>query len=196
MMENTTGSSPGEVHPLIRARYSSRLMDPDRAVPPMVIEALLEAARWAPSSGNGQPWRFVVFDDGSPQTLDHARSLLNPGNHKWASRAPVLILAVAREVRRSGKTNAYAQHDLGLATQNLLLQATWMGLHVRPMAGFDRDGAEEAFGIPEGHRAMVMIAVGYPGKLEDVDKEVRAKEELPRQRKPQEQFVFWGHWPE
>lgn len=171
-------------------------MDPERPIPHKVVEVLLEAARWAPSSGNGQPWRYLIFDDRSPRELEKARNLLNPGNQIWAGRAPVLILAVAREIRRGGKFNPYAQHDLGLANQNLLLQASWMGLHVRPMAGFDQAGAEETFSIPEGFRAMVMIALGYPGKLEDADQEVQVKEELPRQRKPQEQFVWLGGWPE
>jgi nitroreductase len=195
-MKKNTNTSQVEVHPIIRERFSSRLMDPDRPIPHEVVEALLEAARWAPSSGNGQPWRYLIFDDRHPRELEKARNLLDPGNRVWAGRAPVLILAVAREVRSGGKFNPYARHDLGLANQNLLLQASWMGLHVRPMAGFDRGGAEDIFSIPEGFRAMVMIALGYPGRLEDVDQEVQAKEELPRQRKPQEQFGYLGGWPE
>ena len=195
-MKKSTKSSQVEVHPIIRGRFSSRLMDPDRPIPHEVVEAILEAARWAPSSGNGQPWRYIIFDDRSPHELDKARNLLNPSNRVWAGRAPALILAVTREIRSGGKFNLYAQHDLGLANQNLLQQASWMGLHVRPMAGFDQGGAEDTFSIPEGFRAMVMIALGYPGKLEDVDQEVQAKEELPRQRKPQEQFGFLGGWPE
>ena len=185
-----------DLHPIIRDRFSSRLFDPDRPVPPEMTTALLEAARWAPSSGNGQPWRYLVFDDRNPEALQTARDLLNPGNKVWAESAPVLILSVAKEVRGQGKINSYAQHDLGLANQNLLLQATWMGLHVRPMAGFDRSGAEESFNIPDGYRAMVMIALGYPGQIEDVEPEVQAKEKLPRRRKPQEQFVFMGKWPD
>jgi nitroreductase len=195
-MEKTIDLSKADLHPIIRDRFSSRLIDPDRPVPPEVLVTLLEAARWAPSSGNGQPWRYLVFDDRNPQALETARGLLSPGNRVWAGQAPVLIFAVAKEVRSEGKVNRYAQHDLGLANQNLLLQAVFMGLHARPMAGFDRRGAEEAFSVPEGYRAMVMIAMGYPGRLEDVDPEVQAKEKLPRRRRPQEQFVFVGEWPD
>jgi nitroreductase len=195
-MQKIFEASKTNLHPIIRGRFSSRLIDSNRPVPPEVIATLLEAARWAPSSGNGQPWRYLVFDDRNPQALDQARGLLDSGNQVWAGRAPVLILAVAKEIRKGGKTNRYAQHDLGLANQNLLLQAIWMGLHARPMAGFNRAGAEDAFEIPDGYRAMVMIALGHPGRLEDVEPEVQAKEKLPRQRKPQEQFVFLGEWPD
>ncbi|MGD8603774.1 MAG: nitroreductase family protein [Anaerolineales bacterium] len=193
-METKIDKPKMDLHPIIRDRFSSRLMDPDRPVPAEVLDLLLEAARWAPSSGNGQPWRYLIFDSRHPRALQKARQLLNDDNRVWAGKASVLILAVAKEVRTGGKINRYAQHDLGLANQNLLLQAAWMGLHARPMAGFDRAGAEKAFHIPEGYRAMVMIAIGYPGRLEEVHPEVQAKEKLPRRRKPQEQFVFLGDW--
>lgn len=182
------------VHRLIRSRASSRVYDPERPVPPEMIAALLEAARWAPSSGNGQPWRYLVFDDRVPDAREAARSCLVPGNAVWANRAPVLLLGVAREIRAGGKTNRYAKHDLGLADQNILLQAVAMGLHCRPMGGFDKEKAASLFELPVGHQPLIMIALGFPGRLEDLPQEVQEKEAQERTRHGIDEFAFHGSW--
>lgn len=183
-----------DIHELLRERRSSRVMDPDRAIPPAWIGLLLEAARWAPSAGNMQPWRYLVFDERVPEALESARACLNPGNQAWALRAPLLMLAVTREVKEDGSKNYAAQHDLGLANENLLLQAIALGLHCRPMAGFDHQKAARSFSIPEGYRPMVMIALGFPGRLEDLPDKVQAKEAVGRRRHPVESFAYHGEW--
>lgn len=184
------------INQLILDRWSSRNYDPDRPVPSEKIDRLLEAARWAPSAGNGQPWRYIVFDRRNPSALEQARACLNPGNQVWANRAPVLLLAVAKTVRASGKINATATHDLGLANENLLLQSINMGLHCRPMAGFDHEHARKAFNIPQEFEPVAMIAIGYPGNIEDLADEVRVKESSPRKRRAIEAFAFLGAWNE
>jgi nitroreductase len=183
-----------EIHPLIRQRRSSRLYDPDRPVSPEQIAALLEAARWAPSGGNGQPWRYLVFDDRVPEARAQARACLNEDNQAWANAAPVLIAGISRDVRENGRANAKAQHDLGLANMSLLLQAIALGLNCRPMGGFDAQRLRQQFHIPEDHTPTVMIAVGYPGRVEDVPESIRAKEDQPRERLPIEALVHWGSW--
>jgi nitroreductase len=183
-----------DIHPLIRSRSSSRIFDPQRPVSPQTVRLLIEAARWAPSSRNRQPWRFLVFDLETPDALAAARACLNAGNQAWASRAPVLILAVSEDVSDSGRPNAKAQHDLGLANENLLLQCAALGLHCRPMGGFDAHEAREAFCVPEGYTPMVMIAVGYPGEVDDLSQEVQDKERVLRQRRPLECIAFHGIW--
>jgi len=183
-----------DIHPLLRKRASSRVYNPGHPVPSEAITLLLEAARWSPSSGNGQPWRYLVFDDRVPEAREVARAILDPGNGVWASQAPVLILGIAKEVRSGGRANAYGQHDLGLANQSLLLQATALGLHCRPMGGFDKEQAVERFHIPEGHRPMVMIAVGYPGELELLSDDVQEKERVTRTRRPLGEFAYHGDW--
>jgi len=183
-----------DIHALLRSRASSRVFDPDRPVPAESIRLLLEAARWSPSSGNGQPWRYLIFDDRVKEERERARRILSPGNQTWAARAPLLILGVAREIRSEGKVNHYGQHDLGLANQSLLLQATALGLHCRPMGGFDKEEAARLFDIPEGHRPMVMVAIGYPGKRGDLDETVQQKEAQPRTRKAIKDFAFHGSW--
>ena len=183
-----------EIHDLIRDRSSSRNYDPDRPISVEKIVRLLEAARWAPSAGNGQPWRYIVFDRRNEDALAQARACLNPDNQVWANRAPVLLLAVAKTLRASGKINATALHDLGLANENILLQAVSMGLHCRPMAGFDHEGARKKFGIPHGFDPVVMVAVGYPGRIEDLAVDVQSKEMAVRTRREINNIGFFGAW--
>ncbi len=182
------------IHKLIRDRWSSRNYDPDRPISFEVIDRLLEAARWAPSAGNGQPWRYIVFDQRNPDAMAKARACLDPGNQVWATRAPVLMLAVAHTLRASGKINSKALHDVGLANENLLLQAISMGLHCRPMAGFNHDRARKTFSIPQEFEPVVMIAVGYPGGIEYLAAEIRSKEVMLRTRREIEAFTFLGEW--
>jgi nitroreductase len=182
------------IHPLLARRWSPRALDPDRPVETETVLGILEAARWAPSSGNEQPWRFLLFDSRDPGALEAARSCLVEGN-AWARKAPVLLLSVASETyTRNGKPNSLARHDVGLATENLLLQATESGLAVHPMAGFDSEKARQLFQIPEGHAPLAMIALGYPGSIENLPEELLKRETAPRSRKALEEWVFAGSW--
>jgi nitroreductase len=183
-----------EIHELIRKRWSPRAVDPDRPVEEAKLKALLEAARWAPSCFNDQPWVFLVFDSRDPSALGNARSCLMEGN-AWARRAPVLLISVARDnFAHNGKPNRHAQHDVGLATENLLLQAAALGLVTHPMAGFDEAKARELFGIPEDHTVLAMITVGYPGDPRTLDEPLRQRESAPRTRKELSEVAFRGGW--
>jgi nitroreductase len=117
-------------------------------------------------------------------------SVLNPGN-AWARKAPVLALSVAT-LHRADKPNRTAHHDLGLANENLVIQAVSMGLAVHMMAGFQVDMAREVFEIPAHHDPVAMLAIGYPGDPESLPEDLRAKDLAPRQRKPIREFVFHG----
>jgi nitroreductase len=151
---------------------------------PVEQEKLLrhfEAARWAPSSGNDQPWNFVFAT--VENSAEHGRlaSCLNERNHRWAGLAPVLMFSVARmRFICNGNENRHAFHDLGMAVGNMLVQATAMGLYVHQMAGFDRDAARQKLGIPEGHEPVAAIALGYPGDLNDLLDDLRKRELAPR----------------
>jgi len=183
------------LHPLIAQRRSSRLMDPQRPVEIWKIRLLLEAARSAPSSNNLQPWRYLVFDERDPEALQKARECLTPGNQRWANRAPVLILAIAEEIRPGGHPNPKALHDLGLANENLILQAIALGLNVRPMGGFDADKARHAFNIPTGYTPVIMLAIGYPAEnLEGIPEDILEKEQSLRLRLPLAAIAFEGTW--
>lgn|GEM_PF-51551 len=179
----------------IVARRSLRAFS-DRPVSDDLLRILFEAVRWAPSSGNGQPWRFVVTREGSEP---HARlaATLRSGN-AWATRAPVLMLAAVKTVHDSpGKpvrTNRRALLDLGLGLENLLLQASAEGLVGHPMAGFDADAAGRAVGIEGEYEVAVLVALGHPGDPSTLDDKARAKDLRERRRDRQDAFVFLDVW--
>jgi nitroreductase len=184
------------INELMRRRWSPRAFQEGRPVERETVLTLLEAARWAPSCFNDQPRHFLVFDGSDAEALERARACLSPGN-AWALKAPVLMLSVARETfEQNGKPNRWAQHDTGLATENLLLEAVELGLAAHPMAGYDAERARSEFGIPEGFTPIAMIAIGYPyrGKLEGLDEKLRAKELASRERKPIGEIAFAGFW--
>ena len=150
MRKPAESSSP--LHELIRERWSPRAFA-DRLIEPEKIQSLLEAARWAPSSSNGQPWTYLLATKDDSEEFDRLASCLVDGNG-WAKRCALLILAVAAtHFAHNGKPNRHAFHDVGLANENLVLQAGAMGLVVHQMAGFLPDRARELFEIPEGSRA-------------------------------------------
>jgi len=182
------------VHELLARRWSPRAIDSHRPVSRLAVLTLLEAARIAPSCFNEQPWRFLVFDDEDPEALEQARSLLVAGN-SWAKLAPVLILTAAAERwQTDGCPNRHAQHDLGLASENLALQATSLGLAVHFMAGFDSESARQIFGVPEGFTLMAMVAIGHPAAAESLPEKLRARELALRQRRPIDEIAFQGRW--
>lgn len=181
-------------HPVIIGRKSRRIFDPDRPVSKEMVETMLEAARWAPSSGNQQPWHYMVFSTDNKPQLELAQSCLNPDNQVWANKAPVLIASIAQMINDRGRPNKKALHDLGLANENLLIQAVSMGLSCRPMGGFDVEKLTNFFEIPVDFQPVVMIAVGYLGQIDDATEEVRDKEGEPRTRKTAVAFTHWGKW--
>lgn len=184
------------INELMRRRWSPRVFEEDRSVERHKLLTMLEAARWAPSCFNDQPRRFLVFDGSDADALERARACLTAGN-AWALKAPVLMLSVARDTfEQNGKPNRWAQHDTGLATENLLLEAVELGLAAHPMAGYDPDRARSEFGIPQGFTSIAMIAVGYPyrGELAGLDDKQRGKELAPRERKAIGEIAFGGFW--
>lgn len=182
------------IHELFRRRWSPRAFA-SRPVEPEKLASLFEAARWAPSSFNGQPWHFIVATKDDLAAFDRLLKCLRPQNIQWAQNAPVLIIAVAQLSLEEGRgPNRHAFHDVGLANENLVLQAVALGLVAHQMAGFFPDKARETFDIPEGYEAVTAIAVGYPGDPEDLPPEVKARELQPRERRPLSAFVFSDAW--
>jgi nitroreductase len=170
------------IAPLLARRWSARAFDPNKPVDPELMMRLFEAARWAPSCFNEQPWRYLWFE--SADALEKARGCLTPGN-AWAKSAPVLLLSIAREsFRKNGKPNRWAQHDVGAASVSLALEAAELGLYVHQMAGYDADKTRELFGIAPGETPLAMIAVGWPGDPATLPEEKRAAESGPRKRDP------------
>ena len=182
-------------HELFERRWSPRAFAA-RPVEPEKLRSLLEAARWAASCFNEQPWSFIVAaKEAEGDAYERLLGCLTESNARWAGRAPVLMISVARlTFARNDKPNRHAFHDTGQAAAHLALQATALGLAVHQMAGFDVSKAREQFNIPEGFDPVAAIAVGYPGDPEDLPEDLRARELAPRTRRPLEEFVFGESW--
>jgi len=182
------------VHDLIRERFSPRAFSP-RPFDDKTLASLLEAARWAPSSFNEQPWYFVIARRDDEEAFARMLSCLKPANQTWAQSAAVLMLAVARlSFARNGQPNRHAVHDVGIACAHLAIQATAMGLGVHMMAGFDAAKARESLAIPEGMEPVSAIAIGHPASLEELTPEGRERAARPRERKALNDFVWTGTW--
>lgn len=181
------------IYDLLRRRWSPRAFA-ERPVEPEKVRSLFEATRWAPSSNNEQPWRFMMAMKENKVEWDRLFHCLVEGNQKWAHRVPVLMLSVAALNFDDGSPNRHAFHDTGTAAENLVLQATALGLVAHQMAGFRIDQARVEFKIPDGYEPVAMIAVGYPGDPATLPDYLRERELKPRQRNPISEFVFSGNW--
>jgi nitroreductase len=181
------------IHDLIRHRWSPRAFDP-RPVEPEKLRSLFEAARWAASSYNGQPWYFIVGTKDDPENYNRVLATFVEFNQGWAKQAPVLALSVAKLTFDDGKPNRHAFHDVGQAAANLNTQAEALGLSVHQMAGIDPEKARTLFGIPADYEAVAGMALGYAGDPASLPDELRKRELAPRQRKPLDSFVFTGQW--
>jgi nitroreductase len=179
---------------LLKNRWSPRAFAPT-PVSREIIGSLLEAARWAPSSGNGQPWNYIVAPIDDPAAHELAASCLVESNHIWAVHAPVLMFSIARDnFEHNGKPNQYALHDTGTASFSLVVEAESRGLRVHQMAGIHADRIREVYHLPEGFTPVAGIAVGYPDDPDTLPEKYRERELAPRERKPLEAFVFEGQW--
>ncbi|HTQ56766.1 MAG TPA: nitroreductase family protein [Bryobacteraceae bacterium] len=183
-------------HPVldvIRKRWSPAIYS-SQPVEPEKLLSVLEAARWAPSSFNAQPWSFLVATKEQPEDFARMLSCLVPGNVVWAQHVPVLMISVARtHFEHNGAPNRHALHDTGIATGFLMLEAAALGILAHGMAGFDPAKAREVYGIPETHEAVAAIALGYAGDDKNAPEELR-KRNAHRPRKLLDSFVFTGRW--
>ena len=184
------------IEEILRQRWSPRAFS-DRNVEAKKLLSLFEAARWAPSSFNEQPWSFIVATKDKP--TEHAQLLncLMEKNQQWAKLAPVLMVSAAKlNFEKTGKPNRHAFHDVGLAMGNLLVEATALGLFVHQMAGFSVEKVRETYGVPPDFEPVAAIAVGYPADPEVLPEAFREQEIRPRKRKPISSFVFEAKWAE
>jgi nitroreductase len=175
-------------------RWSPYVFDA-RVVEKDDLRSLFEAARWAASSYNEQPWTYIVATKDEPEEFAKVLSCLVEANQAWAKEAPVIGLGiVSRNFTRNGKPNKAAIHDLGAASASLTFEATARGLFVHQMIGIEPDRAREVFAIPEGHEAYTGLAIGYAGDPEKAPEKLRERDTAARDRRPLAQFVFTGKW--
>jgi nitroreductase len=181
------------VHDLIRNRWSPRAFS-DKPVERAILASLFEAARWAPSSNNEQPWAYLVATKDNAEEFAKMLSVLVDFNAGWARSAPVLILAVSRLKFPNGNPNRNAFYDTGAATMLFSIEATARGLSVHQMAGFDAAKAKQVFEIPVDCEAVAAIALGYSGDPKSLPQPLHDREMAPRTRKPLTEFVMSGRW--
>ena len=182
------------IHELIARRWSPYAFA-DRPVSDADLRSLFEAARWAASSYNEQPWAYVVATKSDPDAFERLLSCLVEGNQEWAAAAPVLALGcTSLRFTLNGQPNAAAIHDLGLASANLTFEATARGLVVHQMIGILPDKARELYRIPEDVQPVTGLAIGYAADPSALPEKYRERDLAPRSRKPLSEFVFGGEW--
>lgn len=178
------------VDPRFLDRWSPRAFSPE-PIDEATLATLFEAARWAPSCSNEQPWLFLYGS--TPEELEYYRPILEPGNREWADRAPVLaVIFTRRTFSRTGKPNRWAQFDAGAAWLSLALQARALGLYAHAMGGFDEDLAYDVLRVSrDEYEAMAAIAIGHYGDPSSLPPRQLAKE-FPSSRKPPEEVARHG----
>jgi nitroreductase len=189
----TNGRAPdAEIDEMFHERWSRRALS-SRPLSPEQVRSLFEAARWAPSSSNQQPWLFVYNDDA--ETLARARPVLMEFNRRWADNAPLLIFVFARKRHPdTGEPLRSAQFDTGAAWFSIALQAHKLGLNTRAMGGIQHELAYDTFGVPrEDFESIAAIAVGYPGERAELHASL-IEREVPTTRRPASTFALKGQY--
>jgi nitroreductase len=196
-MTTKPAKTSAPIHELIAHRWSGRAFDRARPVSREHLTSLLEAARWAPSCFNDQPWRYIVFDRFRNEAAwKRGFNCLGEWNQNWAGNAPILMISIADgSFQRTGKPNRWGPHDTGAASALLCLQATALGMMAHQMGGFDARKAHETFDIPEHYTCMAMIAVGYAAAADTLaSEELRGLERAARERRTLGECFFDGDW--
>lgn len=194
MMSEKRALTNYPIHKFLAERWSPYAFQ-DRPVSQDDLRSLFEAARWSASSYNEQPWSYFVATKENPDHFQQLLSCLVEANQIWAKDAPVLALGITSlKFTRNNEDNRAAIHDLGLASGNLVLEATARGICVHQMTGILPDKARELFDIPQGFEAWTAMAIGYQGDPMTLPDALKERDLMPRQRKPLNQFVFSGKW--
>ena len=189
-----TASPDRPIHKLLSQRWSPYCFSA-RPVSEEDLGSLFEAARWAASSYNEQPWTYFVATRATPDDHETLLSCLLPANQEWAKAAPVLVLGVVSlKFAKNQKDNRAAVHDLGLASANLVMEATARGLSVHQMIGILPERARELLHIPEHYEAWTAMAIGYESADGESPDALRQRDLAPRERKSVDRFVFTGSW--
>jgi nitroreductase len=186
-----TADTAVPVHPLLAERWSPRGFHTTHQLAEADVTALLEAARWAPSANNTQPWRFLVAPRGG-QDFETLTGLLAAGNRSWAPNASALVLVAAQTTDETGRPRPWALYDTGQAVSALSVQAEANGLHVHQMGGFDADAARHEFALGADLTPVVVVAVGQLDPDAVLTEPLAAREQAPRTREPLQALLLNG----
>lgn len=182
------------IHELFKRRWSPRAFG-DKPVEREKVLSLLEAARWAASSFNEQPWRYLIATKADTEEYERLLGCLTERNQQWAKQAPVLMISFAKKTfTDNNKPNRVAVHDVGAASAQLTAEAVNQGLFVHQMAGIDQEKIRKTYQVPDDFEVVAGIAIGYPGDPNSLPESFRESEMEPRERKPFSEFVFAGKW--
>ncbi|WP_353807975.1 nitroreductase family protein [Agromyces sp. SYSU T00194] len=174
---------------VLAERWSPRSFDPDATIDDHALDGALEAARWAPSASNSQPWRFIVGRRGT-RTFEQIHGTLAGGNQGWADKAAALIVNVAETTDVDGTPRPWGHYDLGQSVAYLAAQAHHDGLHAHQMGGFDRDAIRRAFGLDDRLEPVSVIAIGVLASPDALPDRLREREVAPRRRMPLDELVL------
>jgi nitroreductase len=189
MSVTRTATTSTPLHPLLAERWSPRAFDPVARLTTEQVSALLEAARWAPSAANSQPWRFLLAPRGSAD-FDRIFDTLAPGNQAWAGAASALVLVAATTVDGTGNAAPWALYDTGQAVAHLSTQASHEGLSVHQLGGFDAAVAAAAFDLDAVLTPVVVLAIGVRSDVGALPEPFAARETAPRTRVPLEHLML------
>lgn len=192
-MSPRTANTAVAVHPLLAERWSPRSFDATHTITDEELVSLLEAARWAPSARNSQPWRFLVGRRGDT-TYRRILATLVPGNRLWAGNSSLLVAAVAAERLENGTSHPGAAYDTGLAVAQLSVQAHALGLYAHQMGGFDPERLRTSLGVPDGYRPLSVTAIGALAATDLLPQELRDRETAARERRPLAETFFAEGW--
>lgn len=179
-----------KIDPIFINRWSPRSFA-ERDIPDEILFSLFEAARWSPSGGNQQPWRYIIAR--TKEQKETFLSFINEGNRKWCKHAPVLTLTISNTQNNKGGFHGSHAFDAGTSWGYLALEAINKGLITHAMGGFDKGKAVETLGIPKDHEPHAVIAIGYQGEKEQLPEDLQ-KRENPNDRKPLQEILFDGHF--
>mgnify|MGYP005610012131 FL=1 len=188
-MSSRTAQTSAPVLDAIAERWSPRSFDSDHSLPEGALRSLFEAARWAPSANNSQPWRFIITRRGS-ESFARIESTLSGNNRLWAGRAAALVVNVAEAADAEGTPRKFAECDLGQAVAHLSVQAQSEGLHLHQMGGFDREAIRASFDLAERFVPVSITAIGAIGSHDQLTEPLREREAAPRVRLPLEDLVL------
>ncbi len=182
------------IHELLQQRWSPRAFN-GQSLSKEILTKLFEAARWASSRFNSQPWRFIVATNDDAEGFEKLHSYLMAGNQPWAKDASALITVVASlKGKPDSDPNPEFMYDVGLAVGQMVIEAMANGVYVHQMAGIERDKIKELYHVPDGHAIICCLAVGEMGDAGALPEPYNAPEIAPRERKPLSEFVFRGDW--
>ena len=187
-----TAQTSVELHPVLSERWSPRAYDADATISDTDLTAFLEAARWAPSANNGQPWRFIVARRGD-EHFQRLQKTLSGFNQIWAPSASLFIVVTTKTVQEDGQPRTSAMYDAGLAAGLLTVEAHHRGYVVHQIGGFDRDIVKNEFNIPQDIVPIVILAIGKQAPISSItDEAIKAREEAPRTRLPLNDLILAG----